>query len=165
MRETLVTFFADHASWIVWTHVTGAALWVGTYVAVWLILQALLSSGLEPVMQVRLTQTVLGRMLKLLLPIVIIVAATAMVMAVGLGFKNGAPDLYRIVHVKEALWTVMAIVYGVMALMLKSSRKAMVVGAETKAVKKLGIVFAYLIPLSVFIGLGSMFAGVVLRGY
>ena len=96
-------------------------------------------------------------------------------MAVGLGFRAAALDasgnvideyamsLYNTVHIKEAIWLVMALNLAAMMFRRRKAEKALKEGNLEEAKNALGLIAKYMVPVNIALGVIAIFIGVVLR--
>ena len=120
MKAWMVEFFWNNIEIIVFLHVISAVIWVGGMIAMRFAAHFSFQE-LEPAQRLPRTAQALGNLFKIVAPFVVILIATAVLMAVGWGFRAAAVDangniiddvaygIYQLVHVKEAIWMVMAI--------------------------------------------------------
>jgi len=71
--------------------------------------------------------------------------------------------VYNLVHVKEAIWMVMAVNYGYMVWRLLKAKKHLAAADLPAAKAMLGMIGKYLVPLNIVLGLVAIYLGVVLR--
>ncbi|MGE4399617.1 MAG: hypothetical protein AB7D29_08870 [Campylobacterales bacterium] len=157
-------FFAEYARIIVFLHVFAAVIWVGGMIAVRLAVHPSLSIIDEKAQRLEFVIGVLNRFFLMISPSIVILGLTGIVMMLGLGFKS-VPDLYVLVHVKTQIWTVMAIIYGVIYYRFVKAKKFFNDGELDIAAKYLAPLSKILIPSNIFLGLIALMLGVVLRGY
>jgi hypothetical protein len=89
-----------------------------------------------------------------------VLIVTGAIMAIGLGFKQGAPDIYMIVHYKEGIWTIMATLFYLLHKRVKKSSNLDEENFEPfiKFVKR--VVYA-----SIVLGITAVYFGIKLRGF
>ncbi len=163
MRDALIDIFANHSAVIVFLHIIGAVIWVGGMIAIRVAVHPALQAIDENKTKLGTTLKIVGRLFNLVLPFVIIIILTAILMAVGLGFKHS--PLYWLVHVKEGIWTVMAINYTYMYIKRAKAQRLFDSG-DLKGAKAQVANFAnLLLPINIILGVIAIFSGVVLRGF
>jgi flagellar biosynthesis protein FliP len=130
---------------------------------------------LEPAQRLPRTAQALGNLFKIVAPFIVILIVTAVLMAVGWGFRAAAVDadgnvidaaaftVYQFVHLKEAIWLVMALNYGYMVWRLVKAKKSIALGDMPAAKVMLGMIGKYLVPLNILLGVTAIYLGVVLR--
>ena len=96
-------------------------------------------------------------------------------MAVGLGFRAAAVDaegnvvdayamqIYNLVHVKEAIWMIMAVNLVAMMYRRKKAETALLNSDIATAKTHLGLIAKYMVPLNIILGVSAIFLGVFLR--
>lgn len=159
---------------IVFLHVISAVVWVGGMIAMRFAAHQSFMQLDAPERLLRASHA-LKRLFIMVTPAVILLIITAVIMAVGLGFRIAAvgPDgsildaeayaIYNIVHIKEAIWMVMAMNLGLMAWFRSKAAKAIDAGDFPEAKAKLGLIGKYMVPLNITLGVIAIFMGVMLR--
>lgn len=174
MKAWMVEFFWANTELLVFIHVLSAVVWVGGMIAMRFAAHYSFQE-LEPVQRLPRTAHALTNLFKIVAPFIVILIATAVLMAVGWGFRAAAVDaggniidetafaVYNMVHVKEAIWMVMAMNYGYMVWRLVKAKKFLALGDMPAAKAMLGMIGKYLVPLNIVLGLVAIYLGVVLR--
>ena len=163
MKETIINLFNDYSTLIVFLHVLSAIIWVGGMIALRYAVHYTMQSIEKPQVKQKLILEYLQRFFNIVRPMIGLLVVTAGIMAIGLGFK-GTP-LYTIVHIKEAIWTIMTVVFII--IYLKRNTAQMYFDAnDFKSTKEtLEIIAKYLIPLNIALGLVALYLGITLRGF
>ena len=99
----------------------------------------------------------------MVIPAILILLITAVIMIIALGFK-GTP-LYSFVIVKEAIWTIMTIVFIIIYVKRNKAEKAFIAGDFLTAKNNLVPIAKYYIPLNIILGIIAIYLGVTLRGF
>lgn len=157
------SFFASFSSIIVFLHVISAVIWVGGMIAIRFAVHYSMQELDDPKIKLGRTLESLRRFFNMVIPSIIILLLTAIIMIIALGFK-GTP-LYSFVIAKEAIWTIMAIVFIVIFIKRKQAQKAFDEGNFPIAKQKLLPIASYLIPINILLGLIAIFFGITLRGF
>jgi uncharacterized membrane protein len=159
MKESIVNFFGEYASIIVMFHVASAVLWVGSMMFLSLVI-SVVTSGETTTYRVEQSLEILKKYINSAKYAVGILIATGGIMAIGLGFRQGDPDLYMIVHFKEGIWTIMSILFYL--LYRKVKNYSMYDEENFKAfisyIKKI-------LYVSVLFGVVAIYFGIKLRGF
>lgn len=175
MKEFFIQTFADHRNLIIFLHVISAVIWVGGMIAIRFATHQSLAMIDNPKVRLERAAHTLKRLFGIVWPFVVILIVTAVFMAVGLGFRAAALDangnvideyamsLYNVVHIKEAIWMVMALNLGAMMFRRSKAEKALKMGNIDEAKKMLGLIARYMVPLNIILGVIAIFIGVVLR--
>ncbi len=163
MKETMVQFFGEYAAVLVFLHVLSAVIWVGGMIAVRVAVHPSMQSIDDPKLKLGKTLEIVGRLFNLVIPFILILIITATLMAVGLGFKG--TDLYWLVHVKEVIWTVMTLNFIYMFLRRRAAQRLFDAGDLAAAKAKAAPLPNLLLPINIVLGVGAIFAGVILRGF
>ncbi len=175
MKEFLIETFTHHRTLIVFLHVISAVIWVGGMIAIRFATHQSLALISDPKLRLERAAHTLKRLFTIVTPFVIILIVTAVIMAVGLGFRAAAMDpsgnvidayamsIYNTVHIKEAIWLVMTINLGAMMFRRKRAAKALEMGNLDEAKDMLALIAKYMVPVNIVLGIIAIFIGVVLR--
>ncbi|OHD84569.1 MAG: hypothetical protein A2Y52_01600 [Sulfuricurvum sp. RIFCSPLOWO2_02_43_6] len=175
MKEFLVETFAHHRTLIVFLHVISAVIWVGGMIAIRFATHQSLSLISDPKLRLERAAHTLKRLFAIVTPFVIVLIVTAVLMAVGLGFRAAAMDpmgnvideyamsLYNTIHIKEAIWLIMALNLGAMMWRRAKAERALKEGNLEKAKEMLALIAQYMVPVNIVLGITAIFIGVVLR--
>jgi len=175
MKSWMETFFWNHSEMIVFLHVISAVVWVGGMIAMrYAAHYSFQELDHTPVKLMR-TAHALKRLFLLVSPFVLLLIVTAVLMAVGWGFRAAAIDLqgnviddsaylmYNFVHLKEAIWLVMTANLTAMVLRRNQAEKLLHLGDFTAAKVKLGFIGKYMVPVNITLGIIAIYLGVMLR--
>lgn len=176
MKEFLIETFAHHRTLIVFLHVLSAVVWVGGMIAIRFAAHQSMQLITDPKLRLERSAHTLKRLFTIVTPFVIILIITAVIMAVGLGFRAAAMDasgnvideyamsIYNTVHIKEAIWLIMTINLGAMMFRRKKAEAALAMGNLDEAKNTLAIIAKYMVPVNIALGLIAIYIGVFLRG-
>lgn len=174
MKELLVQTFADHRTLIVFLHIISAVVWVGGMIAMRFAAHNSFME-LEPALRLPRVAHALKRLFAIVSPFVVILIITAVIMAVGLGFRSAAVDangtvideyayyIYNLVHVKEGIWLLMALNLGAMIWRRNKAQKLIDAGDMPSAKKALELIGKYMVPVNIILGIIAIYLGVTLR--
>jgi len=175
MKEFLIETFAHHRTLIVFLHVLSAVIWVGGMIAIRFAAHQSLAHITDPKLRLERAAHTLKRLFSIVWPFVIVLITTAVIMAVGLGFRAAALDasgnviddyamsIYNTVHIKEAIWLVMALNLAAMMFRRRKAEIALREGDIDEAKEMLGFIAKYMVPMNIALGVIAIFIGVVLR--
>jgi uncharacterized membrane protein len=175
LKDFLYQLFADHRTTIIFLHIISAVIWVGGMIAIRFATHQSCSMISDPKIRMERAAHTLKRLFTIVTPFVILLIVTAVIMAVGLGFRAAAMDemgnvideyamsLYQTVHIKEAIWMIMAINLGVMMYRRNQAQKALENDNLQRAKEMLTPIAQYLVPLNIVLGIVAIFMGVILR--
>jgi uncharacterized membrane protein len=176
MKDLLIQTFADHRILITFLHVVSAVIWVGGMIAIRLATTPAMALITDPKMRLERMANILKRLFTIVLPFVIILIVTAVLMAVGLGFRDAAVDplsgavidpyamsLYNTIHIKEVIWIVMTLNLFFMMYLRKEAQYALLMNNLERAKGLLSSIANFLVPLNILLGMGAIFIGVFLR--
>jgi len=163
MKEAIITFFADNAFFVVFFHVLSAFVWVGGMIAIRGAVHPSLQHIDDPKVRLARTLEIMHRLFMIVLPFIIVLLITGGMMAIGMGFK-GTP-LYGMVHVKEAIWTIMTINYTWMFIKRNKAERLFVGGDLAGAKAVLAPIPNFMLPLNIALGIVALAVGITLRGF
>ena len=174
MKDAMVTFFWEYSTLVVFVHVFSAVVWVGGMIAMrFAAHHAFLQ--LEPPLRLARSAQALKRLFAIVSPFVILLLVTAVLMAVGWGFRAASVDAegtiideaafatYQLVHVKEGIWTLMTLNLVAMILRRNKAQKAIDAGDFAAAKPLLGMIGKYMVPINIVLGIIAIYLGVTLR--
>ena len=176
MKEFLIETFAHHRTLIVFLHVLSAVIWVGGMVAIRFAAHQSMQMITDPKLRLERASHTLKRLFAIVSPFVAVLIVTAVIMAVGLGFRAAALDasgnvideyamsIYNTVHIKEAIWLVMTLNLGAMMWRRKKAQEALEAGDLEEAKTILALIAKYMVPVNIVLGLIAIYIGVFLRG-
>ena len=175
MKDFMIELFAEYRTIIIFLHVISAVVWVGGMVAMRYAAHHSFMHIESPLHRLERISHALKRLFTIVSPFVIILITTAVIMAVGLGFRVAAVDasgnvidenamfLYNLVHLKEVIWMVMASNLAAMIWRRNKADKLLTKGDSTGAKKMLGLIGNVMVPVNITLGVIAIFLGVYLR--
>ena len=176
MKAAMASFFGTYAHEIVFLHVLGAFVWVGGMIAIRVAVHPVMQSIEDPKIRLGKTLAITGRLFNLVIPFIILIIISAVLMAVGLGFRDAAVGedgtilsqsayaTYQIVHVKEVIWTIMTLNFIWMYLKRRKAQALFDAGDLPAAKAKVAIIPKILLPINIFLGVAALWLGITLRG-
>ena len=150
-------------SLVVFLHVISAVLWVGGMIAIRFAVHYSIQNIVEPKIKIERTLENLKRFFNMVIPAIAILLITAIVLILSLGFKE--TPLYSFVIAKEAIWTIMTIVFIIIYIKRNKAEKAFIEGDFLGAKNNLSPIAKYYIPLNIILGIMAIYLGVTLRGF
>ncbi len=176
MKDFLIETYAQHTTLIIFLHVISAVIWVGGMIAMRFAAHYSFSKIEDG--KTKLTRSIdaLKNLFIIVSPFIIILIITAVIMAVGLGFRAAAVDvngnvidayamsIYNIVHVKESIWLIMSINFIAMVLLRNKAQKALKDGDIQQTKQLASTIATYMVPLNIILGIVAIYLGVTLRG-
>lgn len=171
----IVKLFSEYRTQIVFLHVISAVIWVGGMIAMRFAAHHSFQELEDAPTKITRTAHALKRLFTIVSPFVIILLVTAVFMAVGLSFRDAALDdtghvvddyamfIYNMIHVKEAIWTIMAINLFAMILRRNKAQKLIDTGEFKQAGALLKVIGQYMVPLNIVLGIIAIYFGVFLR--
>jgi len=176
MSDAIYYLMSNFPNQIIFLHVFSAVIWVGGMVAA-------RYGRVKPLRSLTRSDEYLHetaryvRFFKIMTPFVILLFVTSIIMA--LGYKDNAYDtdgfiisndavaLYKMIHTKGGIWTIMAMNMGLMAWINYKASKSFdscdSMNECRKCQNALWIIYNYLMPLNIILGTIEIMLGVVLR--
>jgi len=165
MKEVIIDFFNNNANMILFIHVMGAMVWVGGMIAIRFAVHPVLQQIEDSNIRLSKTLNIMKNFFNIVKVFIGLIVLSAVFMAVGLGFKESDPMLYQVVHIKEAIWTIMTILFTIMYLRRNKAEKYFISGDLSGAKEQLMPLSKWMIPLNIALGLFALILGGVLRGF
>jgi len=176
MKSAMVGLFGTYAHEIVFLHVLSALIWVGGMIAIRFAVHPNLQMIEDPKVKLGRTLAITGKFFHIVIPFIVLLIATAVLMAVGLGFRIAAVDetgtiisqtaydLYQIVHIKEVVWMVMTANFSWMYFKRRKAQKLFDAGDLPGAKAAVALIPKYLLPINIALGILALWLGLTLRG-
>ena len=176
MKEGLVNLFGTFAHEIVFLHVMSALVWVGGMMAIKFAVHPALQMIEDPKVRLGRTLAVTGKFFHIVIPFILLIIVTAVIMAVGLGFRTAAVSAdgtilsqsayatYQIVHFKEIVWMVMAANFTWMYFKRRKAQKLFDTGDLAGAKAAVALIPKLLLPINIVLGILALWLGLTLRG-
>jgi len=163
MKEAIITIFAENAFIILFLHVLSAIVWVGGMIAIRGAVHPSLQHIEDPKVRMARTLEIMQRLFMIVLPFIVILIITGSIMAIAMGFK-GTP-LNGMVHLKEAIWTIMTINYSLMFIKRSRAERLFISGDLAGAKEQLLPIPNFMLPLNIALGVVALAVGIILRGF
>lgn len=175
MKELIYSLFADYKNIIVFLHIISAVVWVGGMIAMRFAAHNSIQMLDNTHVKIERTAHALKRLFAIVAPFVVILIITAVIMAVGYGFRTAAVDasgnvidayamhIYNLVHVKEAIWLIMTLNFIAMVLRRNKAQTLIKNGDLIGAGAALKVIGKYMVPLNIILGICAIYLGVTLR--
>jgi len=176
MKSTMVGLFGTYAHEIVFLHVISAIIWVGGMIAIRFAVHPNMQMIEDPKIKLGRTLAITGKFFHIVIPFIILLIVTAVLMAVGLGFRIAAVDeagniisqtaydLYQIVHVKEVVWVIMTANFSWMYFKRRKAQKLFDAEDLPAAKAAVALIPKYLLPINIALGILALWLGLTLRG-
>ncbi len=165
MRDFFIEVFNDYGRWFIFLHVISSALLIGSLFVLRFIIQPVEVE--VPDIKIKYSSCIkmLKRYLIFIVPILGVIIVTSLFMHLGLGFKNGNPATYVMVHTKEALWTFIVFNFIYMYFKYVQAKKGLDAENYIEVEENVILMVKYIVPLNLVLSLVSVYFGVVLRGF
>jgi uncharacterized membrane protein len=130
----------------------------------------------DPKVKLGRTLAIMGKFFHIVIPFILLLIITAVLMAVGLGFRNAAVDeagniisqmhydRYQIVHIKEVVWMIMTANFSWMYFKRRKAQKLFDAGNLPEAKDAAALIPKYLLPINIGLGILALWLGLTLRG-
>jgi len=149
------TLFQNYATLLIFLHVVSAIIWIGGMIAVRVAVHPSLQSIDDPKLKLGKTLEIVGRLFHLVIPFIITLLITGVIFELA-GFKT------PLVHVKEAIWTIMTLNYIFMYIKRVKAQKLFQSGKLAEAKEQMKLLPTLLLPINIFLGMVAIFLGVEL---
>jgi len=176
MRDVIYFLMENFSNQIIFLHVLSAVVWLGGMISARYGRVTPLLQLVTPEQYIHETKRY-TRFFKMVFPFIVLLFLTSLIMA--LGYRDAAYDmdgfiisegnlaLYKLIHTKGGIWTVMAMNMGLMAWINVKAAANFDSCSNMKECKRckeaLQIIFNYLMPLNIILGAVAIMLGVVLR--
>ncbi len=164
MSQFFIDFFRDYGKYIVFLHVISAIIWIGGMIVVKFIVAPVMASIQDVKVRLSRILEIMQRLLNFSFIFMILIVITGTLMSLGLDFKHSSPSLYMLVHIKEAIWTLMALNFFYIYKKRNSAAKQFLSGDNEGTAESIFTISNYLLPLNIFLGFVAVYFGVILRG-
>ncbi len=155
--------FLQFPALIVFLHVLSACIWIGGMIAIRFAIHYSMQNIQEPKIKIERTLENLKRFFNLVLPFIVLLLITALILIFGLELKD--TPLNKFVHVKEALWMIMTLIYITVYIKRNKAEKAFLASDMPAVKKQLEPIAKIYIPLNIVLGIAAIYLGVTLRGF
>jgi uncharacterized membrane protein len=153
----MAEFFADNRNLIVFLHVISAVVWVGGMIAMRFAAHYSCIQ-LDPPQRLERMAHALKNLFTIVTPFVVILLATALIMAIAMGLHQS--EYKSIAFVKEGIWTLMSINLIAMMLRRNKAQKLIDAGEYAQAKPVLGLIGRVMVPVNIVLGLIAIYLGV-----
>jgi len=151
--------YENYTSIVIFLHILAAVVWVGGMIAIKIAVHPALQSIDDAQIKLGKTLQIVGRLFNLVMPFIFISLICALILIIGAGFSGG------IIHLKEAIWTIMTLNFFYMYIKRIKAQKLFNQGDFAKAKETVALLPTVLLPINIILGIVAIYAGVLLRGY
>jgi len=171
----MIELFVDYRIQIVFLHVISAVVWVGGMIAMKFAAHPSIVQIESPLHRLERISHALKRLFYIVSPFAVILIITAVIMAVGLGFREAAVDInhnvidekamfiYNLVHLKEGIWMIMGTNLAAMMWFRAKADKLLIKGDTVGAKANLSRIGNIMVPINILLGIVAIYLGVFLR--
>jgi len=161
MKENLSQLFGTFASEIIFIHILSAIIWVGGMIAIRLAVHPNLMLITDTRVRLSRTLAITGHFFNIVIPFILLLLATTVIMSMGIEFT----ETKMVVHIKEGLWSIMALNFAWMYRTRTKAQKFFNNNQLADAKLTLAPIPKLLLPLNIFLGIVALWLGVTLRGF
>lgn len=154
------SFFAEYKTYIVFLHVISAVVWVGGMIAMRYAAHPSFMQIESPAKRLERVAHALKGLFTIVTPFVIILIITAVIMIKGYSLSASEYSIFS--HVKEGIWSVMAINLFVMIKRRNRAVKLLESGDMVGAKFSLELIGKYMVPANIILGVVAIFLGTFL---
>jgi uncharacterized membrane protein len=151
--------FKNYGTIIVFLHILSAVVWVGGMIAIRFAVHPSLQSIEDAHVRLGKTLQIVGRLFHIVIPFILLSAACGVFILKGVGYSGG------IIHLKEAIWTLMSLNFIYMYIKRAKAQTLYIKGELAQAKEMVKLLPTVLLPINIVLGLMAIFAGVMLRGF
>ena len=153
-------FFLENKTIIVFLHVLSAVVWVGGMIAMRYAAHPSFVRIESPLKRLEHIAFALRGLFAIVVPFVVILFVTALLMIKGYGLSE--TPFAMSAHIKEALWSIMALNLGVMIFRRNKAVKSLESGDMVGAKNYLEPIGKFMVPLNIALGIIAIFLGSLL---
>jgi uncharacterized membrane protein len=150
-------FFAEYKTIIVFFHVLSAVVWVGGMIAMKFAAHPSFVRIESPAKRLEHIALALKGLFTIVIPFVIILLVTAVIMIKG--YSLSETEFSMMAHIKEGIWSIMAINLFIMILRRNRAAKLLAEGDMLGAKFSLELIGKYMVPLNIILGIIAIFLG------
>ena len=151
------TLFQNYSTLLIFLHVVSAIIWIGGMIAIRVAVHPSLQSIEDPKIKLGKTLEIVGRLFHLVIPFIVILIVTGVIFVLA-GFKT------TLVHMKEAIWTIMTLNYIFMYIKRAKAQKLFNSGKLAEAKEQVKLLPTLLLPINILLGMVAIYLGVELGG-
>ena len=164
MGQFFINFYAEYGRFVVFLHIISAIIWIGGMIVVKFIVLPVMATLQDTKRRLSRILQIMQRLLNFVIIFIVLLAVTGAFMNLGHDFRHSAPSLYMLIHIKEAVWTLMFINFIYIYIKRNSAEKEFLSGDDEGTAESIFTISNYLLPLNIFLGFVSVYFGVILRG-
>ena len=164
MREFFIDFFTNYGRYIVFLHIISAVIWIGGMIVVKFVVAPTMVHIQDTKLRLAKTLEIMQRLLNFAMIFMILLAITGTFMSLGFDFRHSSPSLYILIHIKEAVWTLMALNFIYIYRKRNAAQRQFLKGDLETTTESIFTISNYLLPLNIFLGFVAIYFGVILRG-
>jgi len=153
-------FFGEYKAIIIFLHIISAVIWIGGMIAMRYAAHPSFMEIESPAKRLERISDALKRLFNIVLVFIFILAGTGAVLTIGYQLKYTEYHIYT--HIKEGIWSVMAINYFIMMQRRKKADKAILEGNFVFAKNQLELIGKFMVPLNIALGIVAIAIGAYL---
>jgi len=153
-------FFGEYKAIIIFLHIISAVIWIGGMIAMRYAAHPSFMEIESPAKRLERISDALKRLFNIVLIFIFILAGTGAVLTIGYQLKYTEYHIYT--HIKEGIWSVMAINYFIMMQRRKKADKAILEGNFVFAKNQLELIGKFMVPLNIALGIVAIAIGAYL---
>ena len=152
--------FTEYKAIIIFLHIISAVIWIGGMIAMRYAAHPSFMEIESPAKRLERISDALKRLFNIVLIFIFILAGTGAVLTIGYQLKYTEYHIYT--HIKEGIWSVMAINYFIMMQRRKKADKAILEGNFVLAKNQLELIGKFMVPLNIALGIVAIAIGAYL---
>ena len=150
-------FVSSNLTIFIAIHIISATIWVGGMVAIRVAVHPVLQTINDPTVKLEKTLQIIKRLFNLVIPFIILLLITGILFELS-GIKT------PLVHIKEAIWTVMTLNFIFMYIKRAKAQKLFDSGNLEDAKKQVKLLPTLLLPINILLGMAAIVIGVIIGG-
>ena len=159
----MIDFVLENRNIFIFLHVISAVIWVGGMVSMRYAAHYSFVAIVNPQDRLEKTSQALKRLFYIVMPFVLILAATGALLTIAYGIKY--TPYHYLTHLKEGIWGLMFLNLVVMMWRRSQADKAMLEGDFNRARSMLSLIGKYMVPVNIVLGVTAIFLGTLLGTY
>jgi len=150
-------WFEHYKTMIIFLHILSAVVWVGGMIAIKVAVHPVIQTIEEPKIRLGKNLQIVSRLFNLVMPFIALSIICAVMIIEGTGYTG------ELIHLKEAIWTIMTLNYTYMYTKRTLAQKSFDQGNFVNAKEHMRLLPTILLPINIVLGVVAIFLGVMLK--
>ena len=153
-------FFLEHKTIVVFLHVMSGVVWVGGMIAMRYAAHPSFMLIESPAKRLESISLALKKLFSIVIWFIFILVLTGVILSIVLELKHTEYSMFA--HIKDGIWSLMAINFFTMMYRRVKADKAMLNGDFVTAKNQLSLIGSFMVPLNIALGTMAIFLGAYL---